>query len=59
MATLVLMTAAAVDSGSWAQVLLGVALATTSVRAAILPATPRLVALTAIVVAIPLSLQVL
>jgi hypothetical protein len=58
MATMVLTTAAVVDSGSWAQVLLGVTLAVTSVRAALVPATPRLIALAAVVVAIPLSLQV-
>lgn len=58
MATLVLTTAAVVDNGSWALVLLGVGLAAASVRAARLPTVSRLVALAAVAVAIPLSLQV-
>lgn len=58
MATLVLMTSAVVESGSWALVLLGVALAATSVRAAWIPTVSRLSALMATVVAIPLSMQV-
>lgn len=58
MSTLVLTGAAVVDSGSWALVILGVALATTSVRAAHVPNTSRLLTLTAVAVAIPLSLQI-
>lgn len=58
MATMVLMTAAVVESGSWALVLLGVALAATSVRAAWAPTVSRLTALIATVIAIPLSLQI-
>lgn len=58
MATMVLMTAAVVESGSWALVLLGVALAATSVRAARVPTVSRLTTLMATVIAIPLSLQI-
>jgi hypothetical protein len=58
MATLVLMTSAVVDSGSWALVLLGVALAANSVRAARIPSLARLTAVMATVLAIPLTLQV-
>jgi hypothetical protein len=58
MATLTLMTAAVAESASWALVLLGVGLAATSVRAAWVPSVPRLIALMATVIAIPLSLQV-
>lgn len=58
LATLVLMTAAVVETGSWALVLLGVALAAAAVRAARVPSTARLAVLTATVLAIPLSLQV-
>lgn len=57
-ATLVLMTSAVVESGSWALVLLGVALAATSVRAAWIPSVSRLAALTATTIAIPLSIQI-
>lgn len=56
-ATLVLMTSAVVDRGSWALVLLGVGLAATSVRAAWAPSVSRLTALTATLIAIPLSQQ--
>ncbi len=58
MATLVLTSAAVVDTGSWALVILGVGLAAASVRAAHVPTTPRLVTLTAVAIAIPLSLQI-
>lgn len=57
-ATLVLMTASLVATGSWALVLLGVAMAAASVRAALAPSTTRLLILAAIVVAIPLTIQV-
>jgi len=58
MATLVLMNAAVIDSGSWALVVLGVALAATSIRAARVPSASRLAILTAVVLAIPISLQI-
>lgn len=58
LATLVLTSAAVVETGSWALVLLGVALVAAAVRAARIPTGSRLVALMAIVIAIPLSLQV-
>ncbi|HXV70986.1 MAG TPA: hypothetical protein VEB69_06235 [Acidimicrobiia bacterium] len=57
-AVLVLMNAALVDSGSWALVILGVALAATSVRTAQSPNLSRIIALGATTVAIPLSLQI-
>lgn len=57
-AVLVLMNAALVDSGSWALVILGVALAAASVRAAQSPNLGRIIALGATTVAIPLSLQI-
>ena len=57
-ATLVLMTAALVTTGSWALVLLGVALAAASVRAAVAPSTTRFVTLAVIVLAIPLTIQI-
>lgn len=56
-ATLILMTAALVTTGSWALVLLGVGLAATSVRAALTPTTPRLLTVAAILIAIPLTIQ--
>lgn len=56
-ATLVLMNAALVSSGAWALVLLGVATAATSVRVAQRPSVSRLAALGAVILAIPLSLQ--
>lgn len=58
MGTLVLMTSAMVDTGSWALVLLGVMLAAASVRAAHAPTGSRIGMLAAVSVAIPLSLQV-
>ena len=57
-AVLVLMNAALIDSGSWAFVLLGVALAATSVRVAQSPNLSRIIALGATTLAIPLSLQI-
>ncbi len=57
-AVLVLMNAALIDSGSWALVILGVALAATSVRVAQSPNLSRILALGATTVAIPLSLQI-
>ena len=57
-AVLVLMNAALVDSGSWALVILGVALAAASVRVALSPNLSRIIALGATTVAIPLSLQI-
>lgn len=56
-ATLVLMTASLVPSGSWALVLLGVGLAATSVRAAVVPSTPRLAFLAATLIAIPIAIR--
>lgn len=57
-AVLVLMNAALVDTGSWALVVLGVALAAASVRVAQSPNLARIIALGATTVAIPLSLQI-
>lgn len=58
LATGVLMASAVVDSGSWALVLLGVALAATAVRAAWSPSVARLMTLGATIIAIPLSIQI-
>lgn len=57
-ATLVLMTATMVSSGSWALVLLGVGLAAASVRAALVPSTARLVVASLVLLAIPITIQV-
>lgn len=57
-ATLVLMTASVVTSGSWALVVFGIALAATSVRAARVPTTPRLAFLAANLIAIPLAVNI-
>jgi len=57
-AVLVLMNAALIDTGSWALVILGVALAATSVRVAQTPNLTRIIALGATTLAIPLSLQI-
>lgn len=57
-ATLVMMTASVVDSGSWALVLLGVALAAFSVRAARLPSTGRLALVAAALIAIPTAIRI-
>lgn len=56
MAISVLMTAAVVAQGAWALVILGVALAAAAVRAAHWPTMGRLVALGAVMVAIPVSM---
>lgn len=58
LATSVMMTAAVVDQGSWALVLLGVALGAASVRAAHWPTISRLAALGAVVLAIPTTMLV-
>ena len=57
-ATIVLGTAVLVERGSWALVLLGVAVAATSVRAAQNLTVSRLSALAAVLLAVPLSFQV-
>ena len=59
MATLVLMTAAVIESGAWVQVILGAALAAASVLAARVPSAARLMTLGAIVLIIPLALETL
>jgi hypothetical protein len=56
-ATLVLMTASLVATGSWALVTLGVGLAALAVRAARVPTTSRLAITGAALVAILLSFQ--
>jgi hypothetical protein len=56
-ATLVLMTASLVATGSWALVTLGVGLAALAVRAARVPTTSRLAITAAALVAILLSFQ--
>ena len=55
LATLVLMTAAIIETGAWARVILGAALAAGSVMAARFPSAPRLMILGAIVLMIPLA----
>lgn len=57
-ATLVMMTAALVSTGSWALVLIGVGLAASSIRAAQVPTTGRLAVVAATLVAIPLTIQI-
>jgi hypothetical protein len=57
-ATLVLMTASLVTSGSWALVILGVGLAAFSVRAARAPTAGRLILVAAVLMAVPLTIQV-
>lgn len=57
-AILVMMTASLVTTGSWALVLLGVAMAAASVRAALVPSTTRFLTLAAILVAVPITIQV-
>ena len=57
-ATLVLMTASVVASGSWALVILGVGIAALSVRAARLPSPLRLTLVTLALLAIPFTFQV-
>lgn len=58
-ATLVLMTASAVASGSWALVVLGVGLAAFAVRAARVPTTFRLLLTAAALIGILLTFQAL
>lgn len=58
-ATLVLLMATMVESGSWMLVLVGVALAATSVRAARFPTLIRLGVVVANLIAIPLIAQIL
>jgi hypothetical protein len=57
-ATLVLMTASVVQSGTWALVLLGVGLAGFSVWAAKKPSATRLLLVAATMVAIPFAFQI-
>jgi hypothetical protein len=56
-ATLILMYSAIIDNGSWALVLVGVALAATAVRVASQPTLSRIGILGATVLAVPLSLM--
>lgn len=56
-AVLVLMTAGLVESGSWALVVLGVALAASSVRAAQQLTMARIIALGVSIFAVPLAVQ--
>jgi len=58
-ATLVLIVAAVVPTGSWGFVALGTALAACSVRAARLPSLGRLLALAGCVIALPIALQLI
>lgn len=57
-AILVMMVATVVPNGAWALVALGAGIAALAVRAARVPSTARLAAVTAALVAIPLVLQV-
>jgi hypothetical protein len=56
-ATLVLMTASVVASGTWILVLLGVGLAALSIRAARVPNPVRLTLVALALIAIPLAFQ--
>ena len=58
-ATLVLMMATMLTSGAWLFVLVGVALAATSVRAALVPSIMRLGLVAANLIAIPLVAQII
>lgn len=58
-ATLVLLMATMLREGTWAFVLIGVALAATSVRAARFPTVARLGAVAANLIAIPLIAQII
>lgn len=58
LATLVLMYSAAVESGSWALVLLGVAIAAVAVRTATHPTWSRFAGLGVTMAAFPLILQI-
>lgn len=57
-ATLVLMTASVVATGSWALVVLGVGLAALSVRAARIPTPLRLTFVALTLIAIPIAFQI-
>ncbi|MGB8360476.1 MAG: hypothetical protein WCE80_03685 [Acidimicrobiia bacterium] len=59
LATLVLMTATIVPSGSWAMIALGIVLAPSAIRAARIPTPTRLLVLGVSVLAIPLTIQFL
>lgn len=56
-ATLILMYSAIIDTGSWALVLVGIALAATAVRVASRPTLSRIGILGATVLAVPFSLM--
>lgn len=58
-ATLVLLIASMLREGSWLFLLIGVALAATSVRAARYPSLARLTAVAANLIAIPLIAQII
>ena len=58
-ATLVLLMATMLTSGAWLFVLVGVALAATSVRAALVPSIMRLGLVAANLIAIPLVAQII
>lgn len=58
-ATLVLLMASMVSDGQWLFVLVGVALAATSIRAAKVPSLTRLIALAANLIAVPLIAQII
>ncbi len=53
-ATLVLLTATVVTTGAWAMVMVGVAVAALSIRAARLPTMPRLVLVAVALMTLPL-----
>lgn len=57
-AILVLMTSSLIPGASWVLVGLGIALAAASVRAARVPSATRLAVAVAILVAVPLSIQI-
>ena len=59
LATLVLLLASMGTDGLWAFILLGVALAATSVRAALQPTVIRLTTLGAVMVAVPIVGQII
>lgn len=57
-ATLVLMMSALIPEASWLMVVLGIGLAAASVRAARIPSASRLSTAAAILLAVPLSIQI-
>lgn len=57
--TLILMLAAVIETGSWMIVILGISLAVASVSAARAPSATRLVTTAAVLLAVPLTLQIL